>query len=251
MKKEIILEINDTSIKCKELLKKGFLYKEKKVVNSSEFKYMKNNYENIKVDFKNKNLFIIVGGEEIYVKFMTLPKVKDEKLYEIIKNELKNRFQNIDNIMFTYEIFKELGNSLEVIVFCLNWNKIGLIETYVEKGAQIKGIFPIQFKILDSYRKNIKEREYAVIFIYEDLLYFIACIEGKIVTNSIIKEFNEKNFLSIYENFKIKYEMLGFKEKLKNIYFLNFPYKHLIDCLSEKYNCKNLDDYFQGNIDFI
>lgn len=241
IKKTGILEISNQFILYKSLINSGFIGKiRSRKLDRIEIKGK--DLKDIKVDFKNKSLFLIVHGEEVYVKYMTLPKVKKEKLNFFIKSELEYRFKKIDNVMFTYEVFKDNGTNLEVIVFCLNWNKSEVIKECVNKGGEIKGIYPVQFHVLNRYRKKIKEKDYIFIFFSENTLYFLGCCNEKIIGNSLWKDYNREKFMDELEKFKIKCCAINNFKDFSSIFFLDFPDKAFIETLSEEYNCTDLGD---------
>lgn len=238
-----ILEISDQYLLYKSLFKKGFIgkLKNEKISNPE---IMAKCIKDIKVHLKNKSLFLVIHGEEIYVKYMTLPKVKKEKLYSLIKNELEYRFKKMDNVMFTYDVAKDNGANLEVIVFCLNWDKVDLLKECAENGGEIKGIYPLQFHVLNKYRKKIKEKDYIFIFIMDKNLYFLGCRDNKIIGNSLCKTYHREKFIGELEKFKIKCCSINNFGEFSNMFFLDFPDKDLIEVLSREYCCVDL-----GNID--
>lgn len=241
--KKALLEINDKNIVYKEMIKSNSLMKLFNK-NGKNYKHIKiEDFEKIKVDLKNKNLFVLVHGEEIYVKIMTLPKLKNRKLYNLIREELKNRFKNIDNIMFSYEILKDNGYNLEVIVFCMNWDKVNMLKSYNDSSINIEGIVPIQFYILEKYKNKIKEENYVVILILEEIVYFIACHKQKVIFNNVFKNSNRESFFDYFDQFKLKLGILVPNISFQTIMFINFPYKDLIENISHEYKCEDL-----GNI---
>jgi hypothetical protein len=244
IRKKAIIQINNDSLSYKEVLRKSFIDRLITSKKHTELNLKFNSIEDIKIDFTNKNLFIVIDGEEVYVKLLTLPKVKKERLYEIIKSELQYRFKTINNIMFTYEILKDNGVNLEVAVFCLNWNKSELIKKCMGRGAKVKGIYPIQFCILNKYKNYIEDKKYIFIFVYEDILYFLACINSKIVANSVIKTFKEKSFMEELNKFQIKCGTIEEFKDINKIFFLDFPNKRLIEDVKKLCNCIDL-----GSID--
>lgn len=246
-----ILEIRDQCLSYRNLIRKGLIDK-LKIKNNIYRDEIRGKYlEEIKVNLTNKNLFLVIHGEEVYVKYMTLPKVKKEKLYLLIKDELNYRFKRIDNIMFTYEVFKDNGTSLDVIVYCLNWNKSELIKECVKRGGEIKGIHPIQFHILNNYRKRIKEKSYIFIFSMESNLYFLGCRDDKIIGNSVCKEYTKAKFIDELEKFKIKCCNIKDFVDFHNIFFVDFPHKDLIEELSVEYHCIDLGDIDMDNIQML
>lgn len=246
MKRKGILEISDQYLSYKDVVSKGII--NNKQIDSFEIKAK--NLEEIKVDFKNKKLFLIIHGEEVYVKHMTLPKVNKNKLYFLIKDELRYKFKKIDNIMFTYEVTKDKGRNVEVIVFCLNWNKSDLISKCVEKGAEIEGIYPIQFHVFNNYRKRIKDANYIFIFIMQNNLYFVACSGNEIIGDSVCKmiDFNNEMFIDELEKFKMRCCNLRNAKDFYNLYFLDFPHKDLIENISVQYKCTNLGIIDKGKL---
>ncbi|MBI6873056.1 hypothetical protein [Clostridium aciditolerans] len=240
IRKKGLLQVYNDSLTYKEILRKSFIDRIIDLKKYNGINIKAKNIDDIKIDFKNKNLFIIVDGEEIYVKFMTFPKVKKEKLHAIIKGELQYRFKNIDNIMFTYQIIKDNGSSLDVIVFLLNWSKSNLIKKCTERGGKIKGIFPIQFCILNNYKNRIKDKNYILIFIHENILYLLACTDNKMIANSVIKTFAENSFIDELKKFQVKCSISQEHDQFNKIFFLNFPYKTLIKDVEKQYSCIDL-----------
>lgn len=248
-----ILQVNDNGLIYKDIVSKNLINKIKEGNWKKGLGIEGRNIDDIKIDFHSRNVFIIVQGEQIYVKLIEIPKVNKRKLNSIIKAELKYHFKNIDidSIMFTYDVFKDNGKSLEIIVFCLNWDKDNIIEKCVEKGANIKGVYPIQFCILNNYKKLIKEREYILTFLYDNKLYFLACIDGKILANSVIQDFDKDNFEEIMDKFKEKCEVTGVIRNLKNVFLLNLPYQDIVQTLSKKYNCNDLGTICKDKLEVI
>lgn len=240
MRKKVLLEVYNDSLAYKEIIRKSVIDKIITLKKHNIINIKAKDIDDIKIDFKNKNLFIIVDGEEIYVKLMTFPKVKQENLHEFIKEELQYRFKNIDNIMFTYQITKDNGSSLEVIVFCLNWSKYNLIKKCTERGGKIKGIFPMQFCILNNYKNRIKDKNYILIFIHENILYLLACSDNKMIANSVMKTFTEDSFIDELKKFQVKCSISQEHDQFNKIFFLNFPYKTLIKDAEELYSCIDL-----------
>jgi hypothetical protein len=248
IKRTGILEVSDQWLLYKNLLEKGLMGKIKNY-RGDNLQIKAKYFKDIKVDLKNRSLFFIIHGEEIYVKYMILPKVKKEKLYSLIKNELEYRFKKIDNIMFNYEIFKDNGMNLEVIVFCLNWSKADLLEECVKNGGEIKGIYPVQFHVFNNYRKRIKEKDYIFIFFMEENLYFLGCRDNKIIGNSLCKIYHRQKFIQELERFKIKCCAMNNFEGFSSIFFVGFPDKKLIEYLSKEYHCTDLGDIDKENLE--
>lgn len=248
IRKKALIEISNNNLKYKEVVGKSLIDKFMKLKKCEKYNFKVEKLEDIKIDFANKNLFIVIDGEEVYVKFMMLPKVKKEKLQEIIKSELEYRFKNIDSIMFTYQIIKDNTLTLEVVVFCLNLKELDLIEKCIKRGGKVKGIYPIQFCIWDSYKKVIKDSKYILIFIYENVLYFLACFNNKIIANSVIKVFTEKSFMEELDKFQVKCRTSEVCEDFSKIFFLNFLNKNIISNTEKIYKCIDLGNINEDTI---
>jgi hypothetical protein len=237
-----VLEISDQHLSYKDSFKESFINKINGKKRMDRIDVKAQCLDDIKVSLKNKNLFLIIHGEEVFVKYMILPKVKEEKLYVLIKEELSYIFKKIDNIMFTYDIFKDNGAYLDIVVFCLNWNKSDIIKKCINKGAEISGVCPVQFHILNNYRKKIKEKNYILIFSLQDSLYFLGCKEDKIIGNSVCKIFQKKNFFEELEKFHVKCCSIQKDVQFTSMFFLDFPYKDLIENLATEYKCTDLGE---------
>lgn len=235
-----ILEIFDKYVSYNDLFGKSLIEKIYNKRKFDNFKIHANCIQDIKIQLKNKNLFIVVHGEEVYVKLITLPKVAKEKIEFVIREELRYRFKNLDNIMFTYEIFKDNGKSIQVVVFCLNWSQSDLIKKCVQRGGDVKGIFPIQFCVFNKYKPQIKEKNFILIFLLDTNTYLLGCSNDKIIGNSVIKAFNEEKFEEELEKFIVKCNLMREVEYVPNILFLNFSYEELIESISKNYKCRNL-----------
>ncbi|NMM61389.1 hypothetical protein HBE96_01475 [Clostridium sp. P21] len=248
-----ILQVYDEGFIYRDIVKKSFINKIRGNKWKESLGIKVKNIDDIKVELRNKNIFVIVQGEQVYVKLIEVPKVGRKKLYSVIKSELEYRFKNMDmdKIMFTYDVFKDNGKSLDVIVFCLNWDKDNAIEKCVKKGGSIKGIYPIQFCILNNYKKLIREHEYIFTFLYEYKLYLLACVNGKILANSVIKSFDKDSIQENIDKFKENCEVNGIFKNLNNIFLLNLPYEDLIQKLSLKYNCSDLGTICKDKLEVI
>jgi len=171
-------------------------------------------------DMLNRNLYLMLYEEEVYIKKFNFPKAKGELLYNLVKNELSFSVGNVNNILFDYRVTKSVNLCVEVIVFYINSQKIAFIkENNCYKN--IKKISLIQFAIKKYYEKSIKEKDYMMAFVYDKGLYMIAVNENNIVANSIIDNFNceEDELIRAITCFKNKFSQQFVN--IKNIYLSN------------------------------
>ncbi|WP_404660471.1 hypothetical protein [Haloimpatiens myeolchijeotgali] len=220
-KKNTILEINDRNLS---------------IINNQKLK----NLKDVNVDLKNRNLYLVVEGERVYIKLLTIPKVKKNKIYTIVKNELRFYFKNIEDLIFDYVISKELNTSYEIIVFCINSKTLNPFKNYINSNTKIKGVNLIQFVFLNYFKKYIKEVNYIMIFYYNSNLYIIDILKKYMLYNTIMKDFNgnEEEFFNEF-NYILK-SHINFNQVLENIYLVNFQFENIKSKISKKYNCKEL-----------
>lgn len=207
------------------------------------FLWYKNQFQdirNLNVDLKNKNLYLILEGERVYIKLLTVPKVPVNELYKIIKYELKYYFNNMEEILFHYHICDTTDKNYKVMVFCINSTKLDKLKNLLDKEKKLKLVNLIQFAIFEYVKDKVKSSKYALIFIYNDNLYILAVENEIIVYSSIIK-----NFIGDQNEFLLELKRIeSFDNKIKgkyDIYTLWFPYNNIIEQLKEDYNCKILD----------
>ncbi|OAA92205.1 hypothetical protein [Clostridium coskatii] len=242
MNEKAILEINNKSITYRRMAKKHSIFNLLKKNKIDENVIPVNNIENIRIDLKNKRLFILVHGEEIYVTVMKLPKLKSKLLYKVIRDELKNKFKNLDNIMFSYEIVQSSKYNLEVMVSCMNWHGMDIAKMCSDSGADIKQIVPIQFYMWAKYKNRIKDENYIFILNMNNIIYFMACYRDKIILNNVYKDIFKDGFSEILEQFRFKLNILMPNFNFVTIIFVNFIYKDIIESLSTSYKCRDLGD---------
>ncbi|OAA83295.1 hypothetical protein [Clostridium ljungdahlii] len=242
MNEKAILEINNKNITYKGMAKKHSIFNLLKKNKVDENVIPVSKIENIRINLKNKRLFILVHGEEIYVTVMKLPKLKSKLLYKVIRDELKNKFKNLDNIMFSYEIVQSSKHNVEVMVSCMNWNNMDIAKTCSDSGADIKQIVPIQFYMWSKYKSKIKDENYIFILNMNDIIYFMACYRDKIILNNVYKDIFKDNFSEILEQFRFKLNILMPNFNFATIIFANFIYKDIIQSLSTNYKCRDLGD---------
>lgn len=206
--------------------------------------------DKIKEELYQDNIYMLYEGEEFYIKYIKLPKVRHYYIDTIIKNELTYIFKDITPFTYTYEIFRKDKKYIDILVFCINSEK-NIIFNSIEQSCRVKGIFLIQLSYFQYIRKTTNCIKCIIILEYNNILYFLSVFNDRIIANTIIK-----NFSGGYEEFITKFqyilartsemetELRFFKSGL-NIYFSNFNYKDIIEAMCNNYVCRNL-----GNIDF-
>ncbi|WP_102400870.1 hypothetical protein [Haloimpatiens massiliensis] len=208
-----------------------------KIEDRDTFLWNKSKFENIKninIDLKNRNLYLVVEGERVYIKLLSIPKVSKEKLYKIIEYQLKYYFTDMEEILFDYYVCKKLKKSYDVLVFCINSRKLNRLQGLIKEKNKLKLVNLIQFVILDHVKNYINDAQYTLIFMNKDNLYIMVIKNQILIENSIIKDFNgdsEEFFLEfnpIVENQCLDHEKCS-------IYTLWFPYKDILEELDKNY----------------
>jgi len=179
------------------------------------------NLKDFKFDIKNKNLYILVEGETVYVKMVTLPLVKKQLINDMIKNELRYYYKDIDNMAFTYKLIKEDKFNMEILVFCLKGNSLDILENSFDNNINLKKVNLIQFCFKNYYSNKINENSYILIFYYNCNLYFLICHNDEIVANIIVsvKELALFKFSFIMNKFLEQYD--DYTKLCKKIYYAN------------------------------
>lgn len=190
------------------------------------------NIKDFQLHIKNKNLYVLVEGETVYIKMMTLPTAKKYLINDMIKNELRYYYKDIDHIAFTYKLIRKDKFNMEILVFCLKGNSLDVLKNCIDNNISLKKINLIQFCFKNYYSDKIHESDYILIFYYDGNLYFLICCDNQIVANNIVNV----NELAII---KFSYVMNEFLEqyndyalRCKKIYYANL----------KELNNKELDD---------
>jgi hypothetical protein len=202
--------------------------------------FEKNTYyketENIKefqIDIKNKNLYVLVEGETVYIKIITLPVVKKHQINDLIKNELRYYYKEIDHIAFTYKLIKEDKFNMEVLVFCLKGNNLDILKNSIDNNIKLKRVNLIQFCFKNYYSNRIHEKNYVFVFYYSFNLYFLICHNGEIMVNNILSttETLSFKFSDVMNEFLEKYNENA--KLCKKIYYANIGQLNIKDLDSE------------------
>ncbi|MBW9156296.1 hypothetical protein LGL55_02315 [Clostridium tagluense] len=179
------------------------------------------NIKDFEMDIKNKNLYVLVEGETVYIKMITLPLVKKHLINDLIKNELRYYYKDIEHISFTYKLIKKDKFNMEILVFCLSGNKLNVLESSIDNNISLKKVNLIQFCFKNYYCNKIHEKNYILVFYYNDILYFIICNNDEIVANTIVRVVDLLLFKFSYamNEFLDKYN--DYAKLCKKIYYVN------------------------------
>ncbi|MCY6483743.1 hypothetical protein OW763_05190 [Clostridium aestuarii] len=217
LKRDVILKISKNNIVSMKLRTERNILKNKRRAGKLIFE----NLKDLEVCIKNRNVYVLVEGEEVYIKYMVVPKVDKYKLDVIVENQLVYLYGNkADKIFYTYTIWNDKGNELEVLVFCINCDNLKVLEKCINN--KIKSINLIQFNFLNYFNKCILEKNYVLIFNFNKDTYLLGICRKKIVANKIIK-FNNKKCTLIIEGFNYIIDKLSiYNCKITKIYSANF-----------------------------
>ncbi|SHH37463.1 hypothetical protein [Clostridium grantii] len=169
--------------------------KDKYIINISDkdVNMVKVNNKKIKdVEVKRNNKFltslikrkvsIILEGEEIFIKYFTLPKNCKKDLSQIIKNKLQELYgENIDNILFSYNVLSENQLEFNVIVYCINSEKILQNKELVFGNHNVTDLSLIQYYFISYYKKELLKEKLIFIFKYNEFIYL------QYIDNEVIK----------------------------------------------------------------
>ncbi|EPY2271249.1 hypothetical protein ACXAUS_000031 [Clostridium sporogenes] len=191
------------------------------------------------VNMEKRKLYLILEGERVYAKFITLPRINNKnKINEIIKNELIYEFNDIDNILYSYDILKKNKTNMESIIFCINIGNNKILKKCMGQCKNIAGIYSIQFSVLNLYKEYIKEKNYIFLFKHKKYTYIILYSENNLIYSNFIYE-GEKEDHKIERVLK-KAEELNIT--LNTIYGINIEESSIKDKLKE-YNFVSLQKF--------
>lgn len=229
MSKDIILKVSHNDIKIANLHIGKFM-RGKNPPNEPLLKDM----TNLSVNLKNKNIYIIIEGEEVYIKYLKLPNVNSKhKVNSIIKNELIFLYgKKSEDIFYTYTVLKDKDKELGVLVFCLYCSKLSNLEQFINNN-KIKRINLIQFCFLSCFQSCINDKDYLFMFEYNKILYILGIFEGRLIANKIldITEGIEHLFMD-----GLKYildKMESYNAEPKRIYSVNLKNEDFIKSINE------------------
>ncbi|KEH97231.1 hypothetical protein [Clostridium botulinum] len=201
-----------------------------------------------KLKIKNKNIYVVIEGEEVHIKLLKVPKVTKWNLNYLIKNELIFLYgKKADNIFYTYTIWAEDEEEREVLVFCVISNKLNSIENVI-KNNKLKSVKLIQFTIINYLKNKVNDKDYIVIFKDEDKIYFLGISNEKLIANRIIENNIEDEFLIDIFNYTIS-KMKTFNITANNVYGINFNKTDVIKYIEyNSYKYVNLQNISKNKI---
>ncbi|KEJ01162.1 hypothetical protein N494_09340 [Clostridium botulinum A2B7 92] len=218
--------------------KSNICLKDMKFNSLKEKSVIENNIIKI-VSMEKRKLYLILEGESVYAKFITLPRINSKnKINELIRNELIYEFNNIDNILYSYDILKKNKTSMEGIIFCINICNNKILKKCMAQCKNIAGIYSIQFSVLNLYKEYIKEKNYIFLFKHKKYTYIILYSENNLIYSNLIYE-GEKEENKIEKVLK-KAEDLNIT--LNTIYGINIDDDSIKDKLKE-YNFVSLQKF--------
>lgn len=151
------------------------------------------------INLKNKNINVLVEGEELFIKVITIPKVKKNQIPSLVKNEVTLRYG--DKVMFKYSILEEKDNMLKIILYCFHEKKYTLLnDKRIWYSKNLKVEF-LQNYVLKYYSKYLQEEKYKMIFQYKNFIYFIKVNKGNLLFNRVIKITNTEKINKLLDEF--------------------------------------------------
>lgn len=175
------------------------------------------------INIKNKNVYIIVEGEEVHIKLLKLPRVSKWDLNSLIKNELVFLYgKKANNIFYTYTLLNETREDIDVLVFCMNLKDVKALEKIINNN-KIKKINIIQFNMVNYFKNYIKDKTYILVFKDKKKVYFLGVTYENLISNRIVNLNNENHECFLMESFDYCVNRIEkFTSELRNIYYVNF-----------------------------
>ena len=228
-RKNMFLEVSTQRISGIEFSKHTLLNKAVNIDKGNSYCRDEPNIKDFKVDIKNKNLYVLVEGEAVYIKKVILPVVKKYLIYDMIKSELRYYYKDINNIAFTYKLIKKDKSKMEILVFCIKGNSLDILENSISNNINLKKVNLIQFCFKNYYASKINVKNYILVFYYNFNLYFLICCDNEIVANNIIKikELDKFKFSNVMTEFLELYN--DYAKLCQKIYYANIKQLELLE----------------------
>ncbi|MBU3161384.1 hypothetical protein KPL37_16875 [Clostridium frigoris] len=250
-RKNMFLEVSQQKISSVEFSKHSIFKKLYNITNQNTYYKDAPNIKEFQIGIKNKNLYVLVEGEIVYIRLITLPTVRKYLINDMIKNELRYYYKDIDHISFTYKLIKENKIDMDILVFCLKGNNLDILKNSFNNNVTLKKVNLIQFCFKSYYTSKINVKNYIMVFYYNCNLYYLICNNNEIVANNSVsvkevtlskfsKSMNE--FLELYNDYaksceKIYYSnvsQLDIEGDIKEFKYLELPHQVLDDLKKEE-----------------
>ncbi|MBU3111846.1 hypothetical protein [Clostridium lacusfryxellense] len=241
-RKNMFLEVSTQRISGVEFSKRTLLNRVVNIAKGNSYCRDSPDIKDFKIDIKNKNLYVLVEGEAVYIKKVILPVVKRHLIYDMIKSELRYYYKDINNIAFTYKLIKKDKFNMEILVFCIKGNSLEILENSIKNNIILKKVNLIQFCFKYYYSSKINVKSYILVFYYNCNLYFLICCDNEIVANNIIYikglyEFKFSNvmneFLELYNDYAKSCEKIYYSNikelDIKEFEYIELPHQILDD----------------------
>jgi hypothetical protein len=197
-------------------------------------------FRSINMELFARKASIILTGEQLYTKLMTLPKAKKEVMQDLIKSELYYHFKDMNDIAFNYTIFKENKTNYELLVFCINCRNFYRMQKHFSNKMTITGIYLIQFCCLNYFKIKINEKNFIFALRYLDNLYLLYCVDYNIIYCETIKEIvSDYNLTNVLHSF-IDQGKATYNVEVNKIYFANFADEDIKNSISHISHFENL-----------
>ena len=249
-RKNIFLEVSEKKISGIEFSKHVIFNKVYNIANENIYYKDATNIIDFQSNIKNKNLYVLVEGETVYIRMVTLPTVKKYLVNDMIKNELRYYYKDMNHISFTYKLIKKNKTNMEILVFCLKENNLDILENSYN-NVTLKKVNLIQFCFKNFYSSKINVKDYIMVFYYNTNLYYLICNNNEIVANNslslkevIISKFSKSmnEFLEQYNDYaksceKIYYSnisQLVIESDINEFKYLELPHKILSELKREE-----------------
>lgn len=192
---------------------------------------------NIQINLNTKKVYIVIEGEEIYIKCFKFPKVSEDKLYDLINNELNYLYRN-EKFVFSYKKIRQSNKGIEVIVFYLRAENLSSINKFVG-NKNLKAVRLIQMCFLNYYKKIIKEKDYYIFFRHGFNNYMILIKNDDIYANEVCSIQEDDEYNKIKKFIMINYEK---NNKINKIYVVG-------QCIKNESSIDFLKKY--GEVNFL
>ena len=186
------------------------------------------------------SLKLIFYCEDIYIDRIYIPAVKKKWIGQMIKNNLIANFDDIGKLCYSYDITHKSANKYCISLYCINSKKNQLFDVANNK-FRVEGVYLIQFCYLYYIQRQIKFKDFLLIFNAQNYTYILLSVEGTLESSSVVKsdQLTLNNTIDAIEmNLKnIKENKAG---NTIPVLFVNYQFKDYVNVISQLYYVKDV-----------
>lgn len=124
--------------------------------------------------------------EEAYIKTITVPLVKGRRLDTLITLEIKMKFEDVNNLLYSYVINKKYKDKMDVTIYCINNKNNKIFKDIISNNNKITSITLYQFNELQNILRYSTNEECIISMYNNNSLYYVYASNGIPMANTTV-----------------------------------------------------------------